>query len=178
MLSIREATLNDVGAIARVDVETWRITYAGVLPDHLLVGLDTRQRTALWSRFVSHRPGDTLTAHDDTGTVIGFGSCGARKERDTPFQGEIFTLYVTPDWQDQGIGRSLLIALFRRLRGCRVSSVVVWVLADNPARFFYERVGGKLAARRVIQVGGRDVEALGYGWPDLDAAIAAGGITG
>jgi ribosomal protein S18 acetylase RimI-like enzyme len=171
MLSIRAANVADVRAIAQVDVETWRATYAGVLPDRLLIGLSERQRAGVWSRFITRRPGDTVAATDEHGTILGFGSCGAQRETDLPYSGEVFTLYVAPDHQGQGIGRQLLLSLFARLIRCGLYSAVIWVLAENPARFFYERVGGLAVARRRIDMAQNQVDAIAYAWTDLPDAI-------
>ncbi|HVO41004.1 MAG TPA: hypothetical protein VMT34_00180 [Aggregatilineales bacterium] len=45
--------------------------------------------------------------------------------------------------------------------------MLIWVLAVNPARFFYQACGGQLARRKAIEWGGKTLEELGYGWPDL-----------
>lgn len=172
MSLIRPAVEADVPAIARVDVETWRATYAGMLPDHLLLGLSERQRATAWSRFIAHRPGDSLIAVEPGQGVVGFGSCGLQRNPDLPYAGEIFTLYVTPDFQGRNIGRQLLLSLFARLVRVGRNSTVIWVLKDNPARFFYERLGGRLAATRRFEMGrGVKVEAVGYAWGDLATTI-------
>ena len=36
MLTIRPAEIDDAAAIARVHVDTWRSTYAGIIPQHYL----------------------------------------------------------------------------------------------------------------------------------------------
>jgi ribosomal protein S18 acetylase RimI-like enzyme len=171
MISVRAATIADAQVIARVDVETWRSTYAGVLPDQLLVALSERQRAGMWSRFVARRPGDVLAALDEHGQLLGFGSCGLQRDADLPYGGEIFTLYVAPDHQGSGIGRELLLALFTRLIRCGLYSAVIWVLAENPARFFYERLGGKPIARRLLDMGKAKVPAIAYAWPDLPQTV-------
>jgi ribosomal protein S18 acetylase RimI-like enzyme len=171
-MTVRLARPTDARAIARLDVETWRTTYAGVLSPNYLVGLSERRREIGWRMAIMREPRDVRVAIDVTGTVVGFGSCGpSRGERHFP--GEVFTLYVGPDRQNQGIGRRLLIALFRRLVTSGLDAAIVWVLRENPARFFYERVGGRLVSHKPIPVGGSRVEALAYGWPDLPAYLAA-----
>lgn len=171
-ISIRSATTGHARAIARLDVETWRAAYAGVLPASYLVGLSERRREAGWRSVILHEPRDVRVAIGADGTVLGFGSCGpCRGERH--FAGEVFTLYVAPDCQNQGIGRRLLTALFRRLVAAGRGSAIVWVLRDNPSRFFYQRLGGRQVARKTIEVGGAAVEALAYGWSDLPAFLAA-----
>jgi ribosomal protein S18 acetylase RimI-like enzyme len=171
MLSIRAANIADVRSISEVDVETWRSTYAGVLPDQLLIGLSERQRAGVWSRFITRRPGDTLAALDEQGVILGFGSCGAQRDPDLPYSGEVFSLYVSPDHQGQGVGRLLLLALFARLIRCGLYSAVIWVLAENPARYFYERVGGRAVAHRRIGMAQSTFDAVAYAWPDLPDAI-------
>ena len=171
-ITIRPARPADAGAIARLDVDTWRTTYAGVLSTDYLVGLSPRRREIGWRMAIQRDPLDIRVAVDGADAVRGFGSCGpSRSER--RFPGEVFTLYVAPDWQDRGIGRRLLTALFRRLTASGLDAAIVWVLRDNPARFFYERLGGRMVSHRRIPVGGRMVEALAYGWPDLPAYLAA-----
>jgi hypothetical protein len=77
----------------------------------------------------------------------------------------------TPDAQGRGTGRLLLLALFARLVDCGHRSALIWVVRANPSRYFYERLGGKLIAHRIIPLGGQPVEAVGYGWSDLPAAL-------
>ncbi len=171
-IAIRAARPGDAGMIARLDVETWRATYAGVLSANYLVGLSERRREIGWRMAILREPRDIRIAVDRSGAIRGFGSCGpSRSERNFP--GEVFTLYVSPDWQNLGVGRRLLIALFRRLVASGLDAGIVWVLRDNPSRFFNERLGGRLVSHKPIAVGGAAVEVLAYGWPDLPAYLAA-----
>ncbi len=171
-ITIRPARSTDARAVARLDVETWRSTYAGVLSTSYLVGLSQRRREIGWRMAIMREPRDVRVAVDVAGMIRGFGSCGpSRSERHFP--GEVFTLYVAPDWQNCGIGRRMLIALFRRLAASGLDAAIVWVLRDNPSRFFYERLGGRLVSHKPIPIGNSRVEALAYGWPDLPAYLAA-----
>jgi len=45
---IREASLTDTAAIARVHVDSWRITYAGIVPADYLAKLSYAQREQFW----------------------------------------------------------------------------------------------------------------------------------
>jgi ribosomal protein S18 acetylase RimI-like enzyme len=170
-ITIRPARPGDARAISQLDVETWRTTYAGVLSSSYLVGLSERRREAGWRSVILREPRDVRVASDPAGTILGFGSCGPN--RGDRFAGEVFTLYVAPDWQNQGIGRRLLIALFRRLVATGRRSAILWVLRDNPARFFYERLGAQQVSRKSLAVSGIAVEAIAYGWRDLPGFLAA-----
>ena len=50
----------------------------------------------------------------------------------------------------------------------------MWVLKGNPARYFYETLGGKLVARRPTRLGGADIEELAFAWEDVSELIALG----
>jgi len=108
-ITIRPARASDARPIARLDVETWRTTYAGLLSASYLVGLSERRREAGWRAVILREPRDVRIAVDAGGIIRGFGSCGPNRG-DRFFAGEVFTLYVAPDWQNQGIGRRLVIA--------------------------------------------------------------------
>lgn len=163
---IRAARPVDARRIARLDVETWRATYAGILATSFLVGLSATRRELGWATVIEREPRDVCVAVGGDGDILGFGSCG-RCRPGTPYAGEVFTLYVAPDWQNQGIGRALLLALFARLVAQGCGSAIIWVLRDNPGRFFYQRLGGHEVQRKIFTVGGKRIGAAGYAWRDL-----------
>ena len=102
----------------------------------------------------------------------GFVHRRARRRAASLADGEIETLYVLDDWREQGLGRRADAARRRRSwrqQGCR--SVFLWVLRDNPSRWFYQRLGG-----RPVADGGRcrspaAVPQTAYVWDPIDAAL-------
>jgi ribosomal protein S18 acetylase RimI-like enzyme len=177
-VSLRPARPGDAPAIARVHVETWRAAYAGIVPDAYLVSLTESKQALQWNHTIRRAVAlEAVLAAESAdlpgGRIVGFGSCG--RARGQPGSGEIFTLYVAPDWQGQGIGQMLLEGLFARLHGGGLNQAVVWVLNGNPARFFYEALGGRRVAERKQRFAGVDLEEAGYAWPDLGAWLAARG---
>ncbi len=182
MAMIRPARVSDARGIARVYVDTWRDTYAGLIPVPALVGLSHRRLTQIWAEELA-RPASgqvVVIANDAVSGIVGFGSCGKMRD-DTlphdalPYKGEVFTLYVLPDFQGQGIGRRLLRRLFATLSARGMNSAVIWVLAANPARFFYHTMGGKLTAVREERFWGVDLREWAYGWTDLTTTFAPSG---
>jgi ribosomal protein S18 acetylase RimI-like enzyme len=174
-ISLRPARPGDAAAIAKVHVETWRAAYAGLVPDEFLVSMTESKQALKWNNMIRRAaaPEAVLTAESTDvpgGRIVGFGSWGGA--RGQPGTGEIFTLYVAPDWQGQGIGRLLLEALFARLHGSGLNRVVIWVLSGNPARFFYEALGGRRIAERKERFAGVDLAEAGYAWSDLGAWLS------
>ncbi|MGE5270874.1 MAG: N-acetyltransferase family protein [Thiohalocapsa sp.] len=169
---IRPARPADARRIARLDVETWRATYAGILTAPFLLGLSASRRELGWAAVIEREPRDVRVAVDVDGSIVGFGSCG-RCRPSVPYAGEVFTLYVAPDWQNRGIGRALLLALFSRLVAQGCGSAILWVLRENPARFFYDRLGGREVQHKMFTVGGKRIPAAGYAWRDLPRFLEA-----
>ena len=172
--TIRPATPRDADVIARIHVETWRAAYAGIIPDAYLVSMDLARQRRSWrqtlqARGHKHR---ALVAEQANGEIVGFASCGpARRDalpRNSPYDGEVYTLYVALDHQGHGHGRRLLDACFDTLRDQDKTAAILWVLAANPARFFYEARGGRKVAERIESFAGAALEELAFGW-DLSA---------
>ena len=177
-MRIRQARTADSDAIATIYVDTWRDAYAGILPDRVLVNMSRRRQAADWRHALSHQSGGHQILVAEAGeagevAITGFGSCGPARDTGLAYLGEVFTLYVDPVHQGQGIGKALLAALFQALIRQGMASAVIWVLADNPARFFYEAHGGRLVGTRDEKLWGTDLREIAYGWDDL-AAPAAG----
>jgi ribosomal protein S18 acetylase RimI-like enzyme len=170
---IRLATARDAAGIARVHVETWRDTYAGIVPDHALIGLDERRETARQRHALAVRRGRSVTmiAELPQVGVIGYAEAGLARVTGLPYDAELYTLYVAPGYQGQGHGRALMGATFARLIHAGFRSVIVWVLAENPARFFYAAMGAKQIGVRSERLFGADLVQEAYGWPDLEDAM-------
>lgn len=183
-LRIRGARRGDAAAIARVHVDAWRAAYAGTVPDEYLIGMTEQAQAKAWRRLLAaRRRQETVLVAEVPGgveeagaaAIVGFGSCGPQRMRALLYSGEVYTLYVAPDWQGEGIGRRLLAALFRRLYENGVPDAVIWVLAANPARFFYEAMGGQRVAERQDSFAGAMLEETAYAWPDLEGWLAEAG---
>ena len=169
-IRIERARPADAGQLATVYVETWRAAYAGLVPDRVLVAMRQSVHETRFSGWIgqqSDRQFILVARAADIGVI---GLCSAGRARSGPkTDGEIYLLYVDQDWQNRGIGRSLLRAALRGLRTGGYCRAMLWVLAGNPSRFFYEAAGGVRTAERTERLWGTDLPEIGYAWPDLDA---------
>jgi GNAT superfamily N-acetyltransferase len=172
MISIRPAKESDASAIAHVHVESWRTTYAGIVPDAYLSGLDEILRAKLWHEFLTS--GALVVVAERKGQVVGFAHGGANREPLEKCDGELYSLYLLRDAQGRGAGGDLLSAIASALTERGFRRMVVWVLERNPARTFYEKMGAHLAASKVIEIGGVKLMEVAYVWPALGALIAKG----
>ena len=158
-------------------METWRATYAGILPESALARMREKNHRSNWSNLLQGhrsalREGElVLVAEEAKAGVVGFVSAGRTRSAISGYDGEIYTLYVAPDFQNRGVGAKLLTGTFRKLEACQIHSVMLWVLARNPSRFFYEAAGGAIVATRKERFWGVVLPELAYGWPDLARAL-------
>jgi GNAT superfamily N-acetyltransferase len=178
---IRRASPGDAIGLARVHVAAWRDTYAGVLPSRYLIEMSSDDHAGRWRRFLSrhNRNHGTFVAEDPYDGIVGYGSCGPNRSPDLAgVAGEVHALYVDPMAQGQGLGRQLMAAMTDDLLTRRHRSLCVWVLTDNPARWFYAHMGGRLAAEEAIRFAGADLRQLAYIWPDLPSLLRLAGSVG
>lgn len=176
---IRRARTSDAPAIGRVYVETWQATYPGLLPDMMLAQMSDVRHSALWSRTLADPAGarSVFVAEDEDRGVVGFGQCGPVRDPPEGLNGtekrvgEVYLLYVEPDFQNRGIGRRLLDTLFRQLHADGFDTAVLWMLAGNSTRFFYEALGGEEVGQRTDTMAGRDVDEIAYAWRQLDLPL-------
>ena len=167
MISIRPATEHDASAISRVHVQSWRTTYAGVVPDEYLATLNEADRALLWREWLATDIRTYLA--DLKGTTVGFISGGAIREPVHTYDAELYAIYLLHSAQRQGIGSALLNQLARSLVEHNFKSLLVWVLEKNPSKDFYAKSSAQLVTAKDIQIGGVTLSEVSYGWPDLQA---------
>jgi L-amino acid N-acyltransferase YncA len=175
-MRIREATVADARPIAEVHITSWRVAYAGIVPAAHLASLSVDERESRWAKILTGQDGTfTYIAVDEKGQVIGFASGGPLREGDPTYAGELYAIYLLPDHKGKGYGRHLASTVAQRLARQGMPSMLVWVLADNYARGFYERLGGALVGEQIVNIGGAELREIAYGWPDTtsQAMLAA-----
>ena len=168
MTRIRAALPGDAVGIAEVHVAAWRSAYAGILPDGFLASLSLPRQAFMYHSAIM--AGRTTFVAEAEGKIVGFATAG--RARASLAEGEIETLYVTDDWREHGIGRSLLQSVGRRLAKSGCSNAFLWVLRDNPSKWFYQRLGGRRAAESSVSVAGVLVPQIAYVWDPIELLLA------
>lgn len=166
-MTIRDARPEDALAIAEVHIASWRTTYPGIMPQEHLDALSVAEYEQMWwgrLRFAGLGQPLVSVAKADEHTLQGFVSGGAERTGDPEFQGEIYALYLLQSAQGQGIGRQLVQVMARRLERLGFHTLLIWVNASNPARRFYEALGGVAARTGQRELQGITYDDIGYGW--------------
>lgn len=159
---MRAASAADAQGIARVHVGSWRTTYKGIVPDEHLANLSEEKRAAFWGKYVADLPARShvFVALDAAGQIVGFTNGGVNREVNSEFDGEVMAIYLMKDHQGSGVGRRLLQESIDRLTADGFKGMMIWVLADNTACGFYERMGGKVVAEKRETIGGKPLKEL------------------
>lgn len=168
MIAIRPATPRDAAGMGSVHVGVWRSAYAGILPDDYLANLSAPRQAAYYQAGIL-RGHSALVAEAD-GRVVGFATMSLRRDS-TLGQSEIETLYVGDDWRDQGAGRHLMQRAGDALASQGAASAFLWVLSDNPSRWFYQRLGGRRAAEGQTRVAGKSIPKTAFVWDPIELLL-------
>ncbi len=161
-VTVRKAHLADAANLANVFRETWQHTYQGIIPHAHLEGIIRRRGPAWWRNAVRSR--DTVLSLDYAGTTIGYATCGAARSRGFR-QGEIFEIYILPDYQGLGFGEYLFEACRNQLDEAHFNGLMIWALAENTAAIsFYWQRGGRPIRAVYERIGGERLEKIAFAW--------------
>jgi GNAT superfamily N-acetyltransferase len=159
-LIVRDATREDIPALADLHVRTWNATYPGVRRPPTYEIRESQWREAFgtpdgsWFCFVIENAQRQL---------VGF----AKGVRNPDGSGGLNKIYLLRDYQRLGLGRRLVGHLTRRFLAQGISSMYVSADAGNPSCGFYEALG---AVNTVDRMGRKNLGA--YVWRDLPGLAA------
>lgn len=162
---IRNAQIEDSWAIAEAHVASWKHTYIGQVPDEYLAGLSVPAREAAWRESFAKEEHRILLAEDGD-LAAGFVSLGPSRDEDADPKttGEVYAIYLRPEYQGRGLGTELWRRAVDSLRASGCAELTVWVLDTNSsARRFYEGRACFLDGEsKEVSIGGKDVVELRY----------------
>lgn len=162
-IEIRQAELADAEAISAIHMAAWKGAYAGIIPHRALRIMLERRGVAWWTRAIQ-RSTQVLVA-DVGGVVAGYATLGPNRARQLQQKGEVYELYIRPEYQGFGLGSRLLAAARRSLVDQGLKGLVVWALEDNTlAVAFYQGAGGQDAAEGVECFDGKTLKKIAFVW--------------
>ena len=165
MVTVRLAGVEDADEIGRIQVETWRAAYTGLMPDEAVASFDVESRQRLWREGLARTPraGSATFVVEDGGELVGFASVGASRDEDAEQEGELYAIYLHPSRWDRGIGRALLLRAEESMRSSGFRQAVLWVLDGNErGERFYRAAGWQQDGRKADEFQGEAVTELRY----------------
>src|SRR5690606_1995137 len=113
LIEVRPARTADAVAVASAHDESWRAAYQGIIPGTELDKLINRRSPHWWESAI--RKGSRVSVLVFGDTVAGYANYGRNRARSLHFEGEIYELYLRPEFQGLGFGRRLFSAARRDL---------------------------------------------------------------
>ena len=163
LIEVRRAKPSDAVAIAATHDEAWRGAYQGVIPGPELDKLINRRGPQWWDSAI--RKGSRIAVLAFGDCVAGYANYGRNRARSLYYDGEIYELYLRPEFQGLGFGRKLFSAARRDLTQSGLQSLVVWALSDNESAVeFYRALGGRPVARSCEKFGDKTLDKVAYAW--------------
>ena len=163
-ITFRPANVNDARGIAQVHVDTWRTTYAGIVPETFLKDLSYERRERQWQSFyLNPNPRSHLWLGLDGDTIVGFSSGGLERGAEI-HEGEVYAIYLLKNYHGQGIGKELFRRSFASMDADGFTSIMVWALIDNPTCDFYRRMGGQEFSEKIVEIGGENLKEISFRW--------------
>jgi ribosomal protein S18 acetylase RimI-like enzyme len=163
---VRPARAGDAGALARIQVASWRLGFAGIVPEALLARLTGEEASEAfqdrWREAITNPPTSrhrvlaavTGAPHRE---VAGFASVGPATDADRwpGTDGEVYELRISPERVGRGHGSRLVQAVADTLTEDGFHTISLWALeADTALRGFLESAGWAAdGARAELDVG-------------------------
>jgi len=162
-IDIRKAGPEDAGAISLVHHDAWMGAYAGIIPHKALFRMVGRRGVDWWQGAI-RRAANVLIV-EIGGSVVGYATLGRNRARELPQKGEIYELYLKPEYQGIGLGSRLFTAARKRLAAHGLDGTVVWALEDNAgALSFYSGLGGRDIAEGVEVFDQKALRKIAFAW--------------
>ena len=159
----RRARPADAGQIAEVHDASWRHAYNGMLPHRALDRMVRRRGAQWWERAI--RRSTVILVSEVGDQIAGYATLGMNRVNSLDPDGEIYEIYMRPEYQGIGLGTGLFLNARKELHRRQLKGTIVWVLADNHSAIqFYENAGGNVIAEGFEQFDGKKVLKLAYGW--------------
>jgi ribosomal protein S18 acetylase RimI-like enzyme len=163
LIEVRRAKPSDAPAIASAHDDAWRNAYQGIIPGPELDKLINRRGTDWWDSAI--RKGSRIAVVVFGDHIAGYANYGRNRARSLYYDGELYELYLRPEFQGLGFGRKLFSAARRDLAQSGLQSLVVWALSDNSSAVeFYQKLGGRAVARSSERFGDKVLDKVAYGW--------------
>jgi GNAT superfamily N-acetyltransferase len=158
-VTVRQARVGDAEEMARVNVQSWRETYRGVMADHVLDDPELPSaRERFWTTILSderYRANRVAVAERD-GEVIGIAMAGPPQGSESQWGTHLYVLYVVAAEYGTGAGAALLDAVVGPH-----DSAALWVADPNPrAQAFYRKHGFAADGTETVDDGVREIRMV------------------
>jgi ribosomal protein S18 acetylase RimI-like enzyme len=144
MIKIRYADISDAKTLGKIHSRSWKVAYNGIVPDEILDKITAEKRQKYFEKSLTDELEEDAIIFKDN-EAVGFICIGKCRDTDKPdTYGEIWGIYLLPQYWKMGIGSKLINWGINELKKRKFHNITLWVLEENTsARKFYEKIGFK-----------------------------------
>lgn len=162
-IDIRQAEPADCHQISQTHQESWAYAYNGLLPHKALRQMFERRDLGWWKRAIAGSA--NIMVLDVGGTIAGYATLGANRVKELAQDGEIYEIYLRPEFVGVGLGQRLFRESRRFLNAMEHRGCLIWCLADNDGAVnFYRAMGGRQVARGYENFDGKRMPKVAFAW--------------
>jgi len=166
-ITYRKADVEDALAVAKVHVESWRKSFAGIVPQEFLDNLTVEKREPAFRQRFGDANYKMFVAETAKDGIVGFADFGAARESDFAFEAELYAIYLLREFQGKGIGENLFRLCQKEMSADGFDSMYLIALEVSPYKSFYEKMGGKIVGRGNHFLLLVEYKTVIYGWKNL-----------
>ncbi len=168
-ITFREANIADTLAIAKVHVQSWRESFAGIVPQTFLEKMSVENRAKAFEKGFTVDFYKMFVAETQENGIVGFADFGKARDNNSRYEAELYAIYFLRDFQRKGIGGKLFDLGVKYLIAQNINSLALTALEISPYKSFYEKMGGHLIERKTTNIEGASYATIVYGWDRLVA---------
>lgn len=187
LIKTRLASVEDASDLSKVHCASWLNAYSGILNGTALRESIAKRNPAWWRSAVEKLNAEPVSIGQFYGgrreaasrsqllvleyekRIVGYANFGGSRRNYPPQTaeswGEIYELYLLPEFQGVGLGKTLFNAARSHLKKMGHGALVVWALEANElGKEFYQAMGGEAFVRSHEIFGGSQAPTIGYRW--------------
>lgn len=168
---VRPVQIDDAPALAKIQVDSYQISYKGLLPDTILNDFSYEEQTQDWVDWLTENPDEYMVVVVVDDTTIGYAR--GRKLVNKPSDCEIAAAHVLKAYQGRGCGKALIHAIAKHYADNECKSIMAWTLYNNPVRTLCEKLGGVFGTEKISSWDeATQITEVSYHWSDIHQLIA------
>ena len=154
MVHIRRAQSGDEETLARIQTESWKAAFAGIVPAELLAQCTNVERAEkMYARLLAERRGNGYILELD-GKAHCIAWWDAAKDDDMPGAAELRCIHSLPDNWRRGYGSRMMERVLADVKAAGYETIVLWVFARNERAIrFYEAHGFTASGKKQDALG-------------------------
>lgn len=161
---IRDATVNDIEEVAKLHVDSWRETYAGIISQNYLENIKKNidKRIIRMKNEFNLRHMIVAVLDDE---IVGFSEFVLSNEfsKDLEIDCELCGLYIKNGYKHMGLGSKIFEYVAKLFKDNSKKKMGVWCVKENiPAVSFYKKKGGVSTKEKTFTIENQEYREIAF----------------